>query len=61
MDAAAAGNAHSDAPAPPLLNDEQWSRMERRFLTEHTPLTVVEGDLLFLGWTSPRAWWEEES
>jgi hypothetical protein len=46
---------------PPLLNDEQWSRMERRFLTEHTPLTVVEGELLFLGWTSPRAWWEEES
>lgn len=28
MDAAAAGNAPSGAPAPPLLNDEQWSRME---------------------------------
>jgi hypothetical protein len=59
MDAHAVGSAHSDAPD--LLSDEDWTAIARRFLSEHTALSVRNGDLLFLGWTAPRAWWEADS
>lgn len=59
MDAHAAGSAPCDAQA--LLSDEDWSALERRFLSEHTALTFQDEDLLFLGWTASRAWWEADS
>ena len=40
---------------------EDWDTIEGRFLSEHTALSVHEGELLFIGWTAPRAWWEAES
>jgi hypothetical protein len=58
MDAPAAGNAVSDAS--PDLSDEEVEALHQRFLAEHSPVTMVEGDVFFVGWTSPWAWWEAD-
>jgi hypothetical protein len=59
MDAAAAENAYGNV-ARPILTDDEWKAISERFLSEHQPLTAGLDGRFFIGWTAPRAWWEDD-
>jgi hypothetical protein len=43
----------------PILGDEAWTELAEQFLSEHAPVAAQHDDQFFIGWTVPRAWWEE--
>ena len=59
MDAAAAGNVPGNAGRP-ILTDEEWEAIAKRFLSEHQPVTSTADDRFFIGWTASQAWWEAD-
>lgn len=42
------------------MTDEEWESLVARYLEEHTPLLVAEGEEVFVGYTGTRAWWEDD-